>query len=120
MTDPRARFLLTADDKASQTVKKLRGEVDSTTKSFVGLNKFLAGGVAVVGLTKLTTSVAAVVGEAEQAERQMFKLTQLVKATGGAAGLTATEIDDFSRARIDASAAELADERDAVKELGLI
>ena len=30
------------------------------------------------------------------------------------------EIDDFSRARIDASTAELADERDAVTELGLI
>ena len=30
------------------------------------------------------------------------------------------DIDDFSRARIDASAAELADERDAVRELGLI
>ena len=30
------------------------------------------------------------------------------------------EIDDFSRARIDASTAELADERDAVSELGLI
>jgi len=30
------------------------------------------------------------------------------------------EIDDFSRARIDASAAELAEERDAVRELGLI
>jgi len=30
------------------------------------------------------------------------------------------EIDDYSRARIDASAAELAEERDAVKELGLI
>jgi malate dehydrogenase len=30
------------------------------------------------------------------------------------------EIDDFSRSRIDASAAELADEREAVKELGLI
>ncbi len=30
------------------------------------------------------------------------------------------EIDDFSRARIDASAAELADERDAVRDLGLI
>ncbi|HEY3005118.1 MAG TPA: malate dehydrogenase [Kribbellaceae bacterium] len=30
------------------------------------------------------------------------------------------EIDDFSRARIDASTAELAEERDAVKELGLI
>jgi malate dehydrogenase len=30
------------------------------------------------------------------------------------------EIDDFSRSRIDASTAELADERDAVKELGLI
>jgi malate dehydrogenase len=36
---------------------------------------------------------------------------------GDRAGL---EIDDFSRARIDASAAELADERDAVRELGLI
>ena len=30
------------------------------------------------------------------------------------------EIDDFSRGRIDATVAELADERDAVKELGLI
>ena len=30
------------------------------------------------------------------------------------------EIDDFSRAKIDASTAELAEERDAVKELGLI
>jgi malate dehydrogenase len=30
------------------------------------------------------------------------------------------EIDDFSRTRIDASAAELAEERDAVKELGLV
>jgi malate dehydrogenase len=30
------------------------------------------------------------------------------------------EIDDFSRARIDASAAELVDERNAVQELGLI
>ena len=30
------------------------------------------------------------------------------------------EIDDFSRARIDASVAELAEERDAVKGLGLI
>jgi malate dehydrogenase len=30
------------------------------------------------------------------------------------------ELDDFSRARIDASVAELAEERDAVKELGLI
>ena len=30
------------------------------------------------------------------------------------------DIDDFSRARIDASAAELGDERDAVTKLGLI
>jgi malate dehydrogenase len=30
------------------------------------------------------------------------------------------DIDDFSRARIDASAAELIEERDAVKELGLV
>jgi malate dehydrogenase len=30
------------------------------------------------------------------------------------------EIDDYSRAKIDASVAELIDERDAVRELGLI
>ena len=30
------------------------------------------------------------------------------------------EINDFSRARIDASVAELAEERDAVRALGLI
>jgi malate dehydrogenase len=30
------------------------------------------------------------------------------------------DIDDFSRARIDASLAELGEERDAVRELGLI
>ena len=30
------------------------------------------------------------------------------------------EINEFSRAKIDASVAELAEERDAVKELGLI
>jgi len=30
------------------------------------------------------------------------------------------EIDDFSRGKIDASAAELAEERDAVSELGLL
>jgi len=30
------------------------------------------------------------------------------------------EIDEFSRGKIDASVAELVDERDAVKELGLI
>ena len=30
------------------------------------------------------------------------------------------EIDDFSRERIDASVAELVEERDAVRELGLI
>ena len=30
------------------------------------------------------------------------------------------ELDDFSRSKIDASVAELVDERDAVKELGLI
>jgi malate dehydrogenase len=30
------------------------------------------------------------------------------------------DIDDFSRARIDASTGELVSERDAVKELGLI
>ena len=44
-----------------------------------------------------------------------------VTVAGGNPSIVAgLEIDAFSRAKIDASAAELADERDAVKELGLI
>jgi malate dehydrogenase len=41
-------------------------------------------------------------------------------AGGGYTIVEGLEIDDFSRARIDASAAELVDERGAVRELGLI
>jgi malate dehydrogenase len=44
-----------------------------------------------------------------------------VRTAGGAYTIVAgLEINDFSRARIDASAAELVDERDAVRELGLL
>jgi malate dehydrogenase len=44
-----------------------------------------------------------------------------VTATGGEYSIVqGLEIDDFSRARIDASVAELASERDTVRELGLI
>jgi malate dehydrogenase len=39
---------------------------------------------------------------------------------GGYEIVQGLEIDDYSRGKIDASAAELADERDAVRELGLI
>ena len=42
-------------------------------------------------------------------------------STGGAWQVVqGLEIDDFSRAKIDASVKELADERDAVRSLGLI
>ena len=44
-----------------------------------------------------------------------------VRTAGGAYTIVeGLEIDEFSRARIDASAAELVEERDAVKELGLV
>ena len=39
---------------------------------------------------------------------------------GGYTIVPGLDIDDFSRGRIDASVAELAEERDAVKEMGLI
>jgi malate dehydrogenase len=41
-------------------------------------------------------------------------------AAGGFTIVQGLEINEFSRARIDASAAELVDERDAVRELGLL
>jgi len=64
--------------------------------------------------------------------RELTRLLRRPGAVGRADGLPVTtsngdwsivqglEIDDFSRGRIDASTAELAEERDAVTELGLI
>ena len=46
-----------------------------------------------------------------------FPCTTLRRRVQGRPGL---EINDFSRAKIDASVAELAEERDAVRALGLI
>ncbi len=44
-----------------------------------------------------------------------------VRSTGGSWEIVqGLEIDEFSRGRIDASVAELVEERDAVKELGLV
>ena len=44
-----------------------------------------------------------------------------VTCSGGAYSIVqGLDIDDFSRSRIDASVAELGEERDAVRELGLI
>ena len=44
-----------------------------------------------------------------------------VTSTGGRYEIVqGLELDEFSRARIDASVAELADERDAVAKLGLL
>ena len=44
-----------------------------------------------------------------------------VTATGGSWEIVqGLELSDFSRARVDASVAELVEERDAVKELGLL
>jgi malate dehydrogenase len=39
---------------------------------------------------------------------------------GGYEIVRGLEIDEFSRARIDASVAELTEERDAVRQLGLV
>ena len=42
-------------------------------------------------------------------------------SSGGESGdRPGLDVDDFSRARIDASVAELAEERDAVQALGLV
>ena len=43
-----------------------------------------------------------------------------VRATASTSIVQGLDIDDFSRGKIDASAAELVEERDAVRELGLI
>jgi malate dehydrogenase len=44
----------------------------------------------------------------------------VVQSGGGYQIVQGLEIDDFSRSKIDASVAELLDERNAVTELGLI
>jgi len=59
MADPRARFLITADDRASRTLRKIKGQVGGLSKAFNALSKispfgFLTGALSGATLGKLT------------------------------------------------------------------
>ena len=77
------------------------GRVKLTTLGFTAA--FVAAGLA---LTKIVKNTAAV-------ERQMFKLEGILKATGNAAGLSLTEVEDLSREIGIATLASVAKVRDA-------
>lgn len=99
-------------DKAGRNVRRntiaMRRDLSSMERSLTGLNRIastfarsFAGAFALGGVTAgvggIGVALSGTVQEAEKAQRQLFKLEQLVKSTGGAAGLTAEQIDEFSR-----------------------
>lgn len=98
------RLLITATDRASNTLNGI-------TQSLRGmLTQVLAWGAALLSLNS-------VVNAAEKLETQMGKLRGTIAATGGAAGLTAEEIDQMARDIDEATLGGAANIRDAAAQL---
>lgn len=74
-------------DEARGRVERLGDTISSLQRLAIGL---FAGQSVASGLLSFTRA-------AETAERQMFQLHAIIAATGGAAGLTAEQIDRFAR-----------------------
>lgn len=65
------------------------------------------------GFAGLALGMRAAVREAEQTERQLLKISQIIKSTGGTAQLTANQIDEFARQLARATLATSDGVRDA-------
>ncbi|EXJ13242.1 phage tail length tape measure family protein [Imhoffiella purpurea] len=104
------QILINARDQASKVVGQLTGSVTKLTAGITAAIAALSGWA----FSKLFGDS---VDAAEALERQMGKLRGAITATGGAAGLTAEEIDTMAR-RLDEAGLGAADAfRDAAAEL---
>lgn len=115
-------------DRAGRSVRRnatgMRRDLSGIQQSMLGLNSIAStfsksfgsalalGGVG-LGAGAFVGSIRSTITEAEKAERQLFKLEQLVKSTGASAGLTARELDDFSRSLARSTLASTEGARDA-------
>jgi hypothetical protein len=101
--DTVTRILITAKDEASGVFSSLQnnaGKVAAAVAGYFGIKLFGDS-----------------VREAEALDVQMRKLEGVIAATGGAAGLTATEIDEMARRLDEATTGSAAGFRDAAAQL---
>jgi len=87
----RALLILQAKDEMSRTLKGAGDEVDKTGKSLLNLGT-IAAGAAVAGVGLFVAGLKASIDAAMEAERVTAQTEAVIKATGGAAGLTAEQI----------------------------
>src|SRR3990167_11546131 len=104
MADERLEVAIKAVNEASKAlrdVQKDMGALDDqakkTRKGFSGLSDN-AKKAAAVGIGALVTGLGYAVNKAIEAERVMRQTESVIKATGGAAGLTADEIANLALA----------------------
>lgn len=91
MANPTVKYTIKAKDETSRGVK-------SASKALSALKKSTAGVAVAIG--SITTAAAGLFKAAQTFDKMNMSVKQtqaLIKATGGAAGLTASEIEKFSR-----------------------
>jgi hypothetical protein len=101
--DTVTRILITAKDEASAV--------------FTSLQKTVAGIATAISAYFSSKLFGDSVTAAEDLEKQMLKLEGVIQATGGAAGLTAQEIDEMARRLDEATLGSAAGFRDAAAQL---
>lgn len=101
--DIATKILITAEDKASGVFRSLQSNAAKVAAAVVGFFSF-----------KAFSSAAE---SAEKLDVQMRKLDAVITATGGAAGLTAQEIDEMARRLDEATLGSAEGFRDAAAKL---
>lgn len=105
-------------DKANNKLSKFERQASAAAaKVKSSLGGMFAGVGASLGAATLASSLRATIDNADKAEQQLFKLEQLVQATGASAGLSAREIDQFSRNLARSTLASTQGVRDAAAAL---
>lgn len=88
MADPKVNILITATDKTKGVLSGIGGALGSLGK--------VALGVGAAGLAAVGAGLAFSVKEAMEAQEVDAKLAAVLKATGGAAGITADMANDYA------------------------
>lgn len=102
-----ASKVLTARDKANRALgsiakssKKTQASVSALQKGF---GRLAAGAAGLIGIAALTRGFRAMVEATRAGEQSAAKVTSVLRATGFAAGRTATQIDRLSEAMADST-----------------
>ena len=125
MADPRARILITADDKASAALRRIRGETEGVSAVFSKLNIALGG---LVGGGALTLFAKNAIDSADNlgklstrlgASTEALSQYQFVAQQTGVEFRTLTTAFQRSTRRISEAAAGTGEAKKALEELGL-